>query len=107
VELDHLVSQRPHHLAAVQRVQMETDLDRLLEVDERAEPAGADGPRIAGDDQRAGVLVIEANVVASDLDRGRRDEIGERTSAEGEAPLVGRKRAPWFGCALAEGDEWH
>ena len=46
-------------------------------------------------------------MVASDLDRGRRDEIGERTRPEGEAPLVGRKLLPWFGGAAAKGDERH
>src|SRR5262249_43096587 len=50
---------------------------------------GGDRARVAGDDEGAGVLVIEAQVVAGHLDRSRRHQVGDRAGAEREAALVG------------------
>jgi hypothetical protein len=89
MQLHHLVGERRDHVSRLEWEQMEAQLQWFLEVDQRLEPARADGARVARHGERAGVLVVEADVVTGDFEDGGRDEVGERAGAEGEAPLVG------------------
>jgi hypothetical protein len=93
------LGERRHHLPGLQREQVQAQFERLFEVDQRLEPAWTYGARVASHGERAGVLVVEADVVAGDFEDGRRDEVGERAGAEGEAPLVGAE--PVLTCSIA------
>src|SRR5260370_17439079 len=68
------------------------DLDWVLELEQRREPAGRDGTRVADDCQHAGVLVLQTNVVACHLDRRRGKKVGQSTCSAGEAALLARQR---------------
>src|SRR5258708_27100674 len=68
------------------------DLDWVLELQQRREPAGRDGTRVADDCQHAGVLILQTHVVACHLDRRRRKKIGQSTCSAGEAALLARQR---------------
>jgi len=89
MELHHLKGEGSNSLAGLKREQVQAELDRLLEVDQRLKPARADASRVTGHGERAGVLVIETNVVTSNLKNRRCDEVGEGARAESEAPSIG------------------
>jgi hypothetical protein len=55
----------------------------------RGEAAWTDRAGVAGHDHASNELAIEMEVVTTDLDRGRGDDIGDRARTAGEAPLVG------------------
>src|SRR3954453_10329085 len=88
MQLHHLVSERRDHVTGLEWEDVEAQLQRLFKVDQRLEPARTDGARVSGHGERTSVLVVEAHVVAGNFERGRRNEIGQRPGAEGEAPLI-------------------
>ena len=93
LQLDQLVAQQLDHTGRLERVDVETDLQGMLELDERREPAGRDAARVADHDQHARVLVLESNVIARDAGRRRRQQVGQRACAEREAALFVRQRS--------------
>ncbi len=76
----------------VQRMNVKTDLDRVLELEQWREPAGRDRARVTDDDQHARILVFQAHVVARDLDRRRRQQVSQGAGATREAAFFARQR---------------
>ena len=89
MELHHLKGEGSNSLAGLKREQVQAELDRLLEVDQRLKPAWADASRVAGYGECAGVLAVEADVVTCDLKNCRSDEVGEGARTESEASSIG------------------
>ncbi len=87
LQLDQLVPEQLHDCRRGQRVDVQADFDRLLEVEQRLQPAGADDARVADDSEHARVLVLELQVVAGDLDRGRRDQVDQGAASPREPSL--------------------
>jgi len=101
------VAEGANHLPRVQRVEVHTDLDRRLEVDERPEPPRGHGARIPGDDEGARVLGLQPDLIARDLEGGGRDQVREGSGAEDEAACPGRQTPAVLGGSATNRDEGH
>ena len=76
MRLHHLVGEGRDHGLGLEREQVQAQLDRLLEVDQRLEPAWADASRVSVT-ARCGRTDSRGDVVAGDLQHRRRDQVGE------------------------------
>jgi hypothetical protein len=63
-------------------------------VNQRRQPAGRNGARIAGYDQSAHILGVELQVVSTDFHAGRCDQIRQGSRAERKQTLIDRQRVP-------------
>ena len=93
LQLDHALSEAAHRLLRVERLEVQAQVQRRVEVDEPAEPVRADVARVVGEREHARELPIDGELRAALFDRGGCDEVGGGALAEGEAPRVGRRSA--------------
>jgi hypothetical protein len=88
LQLDQLVTEQLDDGGRLERMDMDAELNGLFEFDPRSQPAGADRARVTGDGHHARELIFEAQVVARNLHRRRRQQIRHRAPAEREAAFV-------------------
>ena len=71
LELNELVRQAPDRCRGIERVYVEAQIERLVEVDEAREPVGVDVARVVAEAEHADVTAVDDEVRAGGFDRGR------------------------------------
>ena len=74
-QLDEFVAEQLDHTRRFKRVDVEADLDRMLEFQQRRQPARDDGAGVADDHKHARILVLQSYMVTRDLYRSRREQV--------------------------------
>src|SRR5262249_21670940 len=92
LELDQLVAQQFDDGGCLEGLDMEADFNRMLELQERSQPAGRHRAGIADDLQNARVLVFQAEMVAGDFHRGWRQQVRQRARSQREATFLHGQR---------------
>ena len=77
LELDQLVRQLADRRRRVQRLQVQADVERRIEVDQPPKPVGMDVARVLGERQDPHVLAVDDDVRAAGLDRSGRDRVDD------------------------------
>ena len=80
---------------------MQAEFDGQVRFDEQAQPARADQPRIGGDHQYPCVVAVQTDMVAADLTRAGRDQVGQRPGTERKQFFVVVLLVVWIRCRLS------
>jgi hypothetical protein len=88
LQLHEFVTEKLDDAGRLQWVHMKADFDRVLELQQRRQPTGDNGPRITNYSQNASVLILQAQVIACYLNGGRGKQVGQRARAKGKATFL-------------------
>src|SRR5690606_7835297 len=91
LELDQPVGELPDGRTRVERLDVQADVDRSVEVDEAAQPVGEDVARVIDQSEHTQRAAFHGQVRAADLDVGRGDQVGDRSRTTLE-PLLRWRR---------------
>ncbi|MBK9611518.1 hypothetical protein [Candidatus Amarobacter glycogenicus] len=90
LKLHQLVGEPAHGRRGVERVDMDAQVQRLVEINKAGQPVGVDVARIVAEPEYADVAAVDDQVRAGSLDGSRGQVVDRRARAELETKVVCR-----------------